>query len=163
MSKSLKMARGDLYINRSTGASETVTGPQKASQDLAETLLTPTKPFYESRAYIAFRKYSPYGFDLATVQIPYLYSGVLGNVIVTKKVAEAVERLQSFQRSDAYATDDERIDTIDDIQVTQLSPNDFYFMLQVKLESSAVVSADIVPVDLTHQIPKRNFGTLGTP
>jgi hypothetical protein len=163
MSKTLKMARGDLYINPNTGFSETVEGPQKASQDLAEILLTPSKPSYESRAFVAFRKYTPYGFDLATIQVPYLYSGVLGKGIVTKKVAEAVNRLQSMQRSDLHSTDDERIDAIDDIDVTQLSANDFYFLLKVKLESAAVVAADILPVDLTHQMPKRNFGTLGTP
>jgi hypothetical protein len=84
MSKTLKMARGDIFISPNTGFSETIEGPQKASQDLAEILLTPSKPTYESRAYIAFRKYTAYGFDLATVQIPYLYSGVLGKGIVTK-------------------------------------------------------------------------------
>lgn len=138
MSKTLRMADGDIYIN-SAGRAEEIEGPDKTAQDLAEILMTPLDSL---RAY---------GSELADLNIPQPVSLFAGKALISKKVDEAVQRLKRLQEQDPYAGPDERIDKINRMVVEQIESRDFIFWVNVLLQDKNVVGDRILAVSLRHQ------------
>ena len=150
------MYNGDLFIDVSTGKSQTLTGPEKCSQDLGEVLLTLLIPEKESRSYTAFSR--DYGSELPYIQTPMQFSGVVGIPIISKKIAEAVSRLQQSQKRDPNSTPDERIDSITRLAVEQRGTNDFLFFLEVVLEGGTALQIQkMSPTHLDHLLIRTGF------
>lgn len=138
MSKTIRMADGDIFIN-SAGRSEEIEGPDKAAQDIAEVLMTPLDSL---RAY---------GSELAALSIPQPVSVFAGKALISKKVDEAIQRLKRLQEQDPYAGRDERIDKINRLVVEEIEARDFIFWANVLLQDKTVVGNRILAVSLRHQ------------
>lgn len=136
------MADGDLFIN-SAGRAETIEGANKASQDIAESLLTPLDA---SRAF---------GSELADLNVPQPVRNFAGRGIISKKVDEAIQRLIRLQNTDTQSTADERIEKINRIIVNQINSTDFVFWVSVLLEDRSVLSDQLLGVSLRHQSTAR--------
>lgn len=138
MSTTLRMADGDILIN-SAGRAEVLTGANKASQDIAEILLTPLDGLRD------------YGSELQDLNVPEPVRIFAGKALITKKVDEAVQRLIRFQQKDTESTAAERIDRINRIVVEQISSTDFVFWVSVMLEDDTVLTDQLLGVSLRHQ------------
>jgi hypothetical protein len=138
MSTTIRMADGDLYIN-SAGRAETITGADKAAQDLAEVFMTPLDGLRD------------YGSELASLDIPPQISVFAGKALLSKKVDEAVQRLKRKQEADSYVTDDELIESINRLVIDQFGPGDFVFWVSVLLRDQTVSNDQVLAVSLRHQ------------
>lgn len=138
MSTTIRMADGDLFIN-SAGRAETISGADKASQDTAESLLTPLDGLRD------------FGSELADLNVPEPVRVFAGRAIISKKVDEAIQRLIRLQNSDTQSTADERIEKINRIIVNQINGTDFVFWVSLLLEDQTVLSDQLLGVSLRHQ------------
>lgn len=144
MSTTLRMADGDLFIN-SAGRAETVTGANKAAQDIAEVLLTPLDGLRD------------YGSELQDLNVPEPVRIFAGRALISKKVDEAIQRLIRFQQRDTQSTADERISRINRLIVEQINASDFVFWVSTMLEDETVLTEQLLGVSLRHQESAR-FG-----
>lgn len=138
MSTTIRMADGDLFIN-SAGRAETISGADKASQDTAESLLTPLDALRD------------FGSELADLNVPEPVRVFAGRAIISKKVDEAIQRLIRLQGNDTQSTADERIEKINRIIVNQINGTDFVFWVSLLLEDQTVLSDQLLGVSLRHQ------------
>lgn len=138
MSTTLRMADGDIYIN-SAGRAELVDDANKAAQDIAETLLTPLDGLRD------------YGSELADLNVPEPVRTFAGKALISKKVDEAVRRLQRSQSNDSQSTAAERIKEVQRIVVDQINSTDFVFWISVVLEDDTIVADQLLGVSLRHQ------------
>lgn len=132
------MEDGDIYLN-SAGRGETISGADKASQDIAEVLLTPLDALRD------------FGSELADLNVPEPVRVFAGRALISKKVDEAVQRLKRLQQTDTQSTADERIDKINRIIVEQINSTDFVFWVSLLLEDETVLSDQLLGVSLRHQ------------
>jgi len=147
MSRTIRMADGDIFIN-SAGRSETVEGPHKAAQDIAECLMTP------------WDKERDWGSELADLNIPEPVSVFAGKQLVSKKVDEAIQRLRRYQALDPYAGPDELIEKIMKLQVDSLGQGTYVFWVSCMLEDEKITSDTILAVSLRHQESARYNRTI---
>lgn len=138
MSTTIRMADGDIYIN-SAGRAETITGTNKATQDIAEVLMTPLDGLRD------------YGSELASLDIPPQVSLFAGKSLLSKKIDEAIQRLKRKQEADPYITDDELIETINRLKIDQFNTGDFLFWVSVLTRSQTTTGDQILAVSLRHQ------------
>jgi phage baseplate assembly protein W len=138
MSTTIRMADGDLFIN-SAGRGETIDGADKASQDIAEILLTPLDALRD------------FGSELSSLNVPEPVRVFAGRALISKKVDEAVQRLKRLQQNDTESTAEERIDRINRIIVDQIASTDFVFWVSVLLEDRTVLADQLLGVSLRHQ------------
>lgn len=143
------MADGDIAISDSTGKPQLISGAAKASQDLAEILLTPLVPDVQNRSSVAFPK--DYGSELASLATPVQFGGLVGRPLVTAKISECVTRLQNLQKLNPQTTSDELIESISRLLVDAVNPTDFIFFLEVNLATGTTVElSKLTPVKLDH-------------
>lgn len=138
MSTTIRMADGDIYIN-SAGRAELVENADKAAQDIAETLLTPLDALRD------------YGSELADLNVPEPVRVFAGKALISKKVDEAVRRLQRAQSVDTRSTAAERIKEVQRIIVNQINGTDFVFWVSVVQEDDSIIADQLLGVSLRHQ------------
>ena len=156
------MRNGDLFIDSGTGKSQTITGPEKCSQDIGEVLLTLLIPEKSSRSYTAFGR--DYGSELPYIQAPMQFSGLVGRPLISKKIEESITRLKQFQHKDTQSTSDERIAKITQLNVQQRNTTDFIFNLVVELEGGTAVQLQkMSPASFDHLMIRTSFSDDRTP
>lgn len=138
MSTTIRMADGDIFIN-SAGRAELVENADKAAQDIAETLLTPLDALRD------------YGSELADLNVPEPVRVFAGKALISKKVDEAVRRLQRAQSVDTRSTAAERIKEVQRIIVNQINGTDFVFWVSVVQEDDSIIADQLLGVSLRHQ------------
>jgi len=138
MSTTLRVFDGDIFLN-SAGRSESISGADKATQDIAEVLMTPLDSARD------------YGSELADLNIPAAVEVFVGKSLVSRKIDEAIQRLKHLQEKDPYATDDETIDSINKLIVDSMGSGDFVFWVSVWLKNRQSTSDSILSVSLRHQ------------
>lgn len=150
------MNNGDIFIDASTGRPALVTGPEKSAQDIAEILLTLLVPEKYSRSYSYFPR--DYGSELAYIQTPIEFAGLVGKPLISKKIQESIARLQRYQKSDTTSTTDERINKIVGLDVNQVNTSDFTFLLEVMLEGGSPLElAKRSPTALNHLVLSSSY------
>jgi len=120
MSITLKMVDGDLATDIA-GRHINIQDEEKLAQDTAESLLNnfdPDFPTYFNGSQLYRIQQDPIPNNIVLVQER-----------IRTYVQEAVERLIDMQDLDPYATDEERIDTIDRIDVQQVGQLSYSFFL----------------------------------
>jgi hypothetical protein len=142
MSTTIRMADGDIFIN-SAGRAELIDGANKASQDIAETLLTPLDALRD------------FGSELADLNVPEPVRVFAGKALISKKVDEAVGRLQRAQETDTQSTAAERIKEVQRIVVKQINGTDFVFWVSVVQEDATIIADQLLGVSLRHQASAR--------
>lgn len=147
MSKTFQISNGDLFINPSTGAVREIVGPEKAFQDVAESLLT------------AFDPSRNFGSSLDAKDENSVIIGALGEGEVKLRIQDAIDRLILDQSNDPNITDDERIDKIEDITVDfQNDGTEILFLVTLSTvdKNKLEVGDKIVfsPTKLNHLLPK---------
>ena len=142
VSQTLRMKNGDLDFNRNTGRAELINGFEKASQDLADILLT------------VFDNERNYGSELADIEVASQFFDFITVGLVQQKISESVNRLIALQQQDAQSTADERIESITALRVRQPQGTDIVFFLAVKTETNDIVEKAMEvllrPVELDH-------------
>jgi hypothetical protein len=160
MSTTLKVSNGDLDINEVTGMPSLISGVDKCSQDVAEVLMIDRKQ--TNRSGRAFRR--AYGNELASLQTPMFFSGLVGKPLVARKVQEAIQSLIDMQDQDQNVTDDEHIDNIGRLMVEALDTTDFIYFVEVFVRSGSTVPpvSNLQEVKLNHQFALSG-GTVDVP
>lgn len=138
MSTTIRMFDGDILID-SAGRAQSITGTDKAAQDIAEVLMTPLDGLRD------------YGSELAGLNIPPIISVVAGKALISKKVDEAVQRLRRLQQQDPAVTNDELIESIDRLVIQQFNTGDFLFWVSVLTRDRSTTSQQVLSVSLRHQ------------
>jgi hypothetical protein len=151
MSTTLKMADGDLFIDVVTGRPKTIAGVEKCVQDVAEVLMTSLSQ--PGRAGRLFPR--AYGSELATLDGPSRFGGLLGRPLVARKVQEAINRLIDLQESDPYLTAAEHIVAIRRLIVEQFGATDYAYFVQVDVADSSATQtvSNLGAIALNHQFP----------
>jgi len=142
MTTTFRMADGDLFFDVN-GRLDAIGGAVKLSQDLAEVLLT------------EFDVDRDFGSELHLVETDPSFN--ISEQQVAAFVADAVERVQNFQRSNENTTRDEEIASIDQIEVNKNKQTEILFGLAVSTTEGATVASQTAirskPVSLRHQLP----------
>ena len=142
MTTTFRMADGDILFDVN-GRLETIDGVVKLSQDLAEVLLT------------EFDVDRDFGSELHLVETDPAFN--ISEQQVTSFVSDAVERVQSLQRSNENTTRDEEIAAIDQIEVFKNKQTEILFGLAVSTTGGQTVASQTAirskPVSLKHQLP----------
>lgn len=128
MSKTWKWKDGDITVDRNKGRAIFITGTEKASQDVAHSLMTLTDVL--RRIGCAITDLNQLGRQPG-----------LTKMVIQQEATDAVYRLQQWQLLDGTITDAERILGVDQIVVVQDSPVSFVFNMTV-----ATASSDKVPI-----------------
>lgn len=151
MSTTLKMADGDLFVDQVTGRPRAISGVEKCVQDVAEVLMTALNQ--SGRAGRLFPR--AYGSELATLDGPTRFSGILGKPLVARKVQEAINRLIDLQEQDPYLTGAEHIVAISRLIVEQFSTTDFAYFVQVDVADGRATDTvtNLGAIALNHQFP----------
>jgi hypothetical protein len=151
MSTTLKVSNGDLFIDSVLGQPQLIAGVEKCSQDIACVLMT---EYIQSTRH-ADSMPRAFGSELATLNTPVQYSGLIGRPMVQRKIQEAIQRLEDLQNKDPYITDDEKIKGITKLNVQQLSDGDFVYWLECEVQSGNTTPSvtNLTPVSLDHQFP----------
>ena len=173
MSQTLRVVDGDLFISPVSGRAEILDGPDKASQDIAEVLMT---PLAQPTAEAPDPPPSPdlmidllnaldlpardYGSELAFIDVPPQLSSALSKALIEKKVDEAIQRLRRLQQDDPLSTPDERIAGISKLVVVRVDTHSFAFFLEVALESSNFNPQRVILVSNRHQVSDGTFSVL---
>lgn len=131
MSTTLKISNGDIDIDSVLGQAKTIDGVVKCSQDIAAVLMTDMRQSNRSGQQLP----RAYGNELATLKTPLKYSGLIGKPLVSRKIQEAVQRLEDLQTKDPNITADEKIKTISKLIVEGLNSTDFIYWLEVQVSS----------------------------
>lgn len=151
MSTTLKISNGDIDIDQVTGAASVINGVDKCSQDVAEVLMIDRIQPKTSRSAAAFKR--SYGNELASLQAPTFFSGVVGKPLVAQKIQEAIQSLIELQDADPNIDDAEHIDHIGRLLVEQLDVTDYIYFLEVVVRSGGTVPTvtNLSAVKLEHQ------------
>jgi hypothetical protein len=140
MSETLAVADGDLEIN-AAGSGFLITGRDKMSQDVAESLLN------------EFDDDTGLGGKLHTMVVP----GYGGKTLVVTEVQRILERLQRNQSKDASITPAERITSVVRIDAEQRSETDVAFQAHIQTaDNGSLVMTDALkfrPMRLAHTWP----------
>ncbi len=152
MSTTLKYANGDLFIDQVTGKARTVTDIEKCAQDIAQVLMT-NKKQPANRATKAFPM--AYGSELATIEQPTFFSGLIGKPMVARKIQEAVQSLMDLQDIDPNITDGEKIDHIGRLIVETYGPTDYLYFIECVVKAGATTPAvtNLQAIAVDHQFP----------
>lgn len=140
MSYTLAVADGDLDINAS-GSGILLSGRDKMSQDVAESLLSDYDPD------------NNLGGKLHSMVVP----GYSGKTLVVTEVQRIIDRLQRNQSKDPNITPDERITSVLSITADQLSETDIGFKARLQTaDNGSLVMTDSLkfrPMRLAHTWP----------
>lgn len=123
MSTTFALLDGDIELDQA-GRPILVSGRDKLDQDIAHSLLTPYDPSV------------PIGNRLVSDVLP----DTTGEAFVTREVSEAIQRLTELQADDASVTPDERIRSVEHLQVVPLDALKYAFVLQIRTEDGNTVS-----------------------
>jgi hypothetical protein len=156
MSITLKMMDGDLFFDRA-GQAVTVEGLEKASQDMAESLIN-NYDSEDSPHYNGSEFYKMIG-EAAQEQ------GDLGiSSRIERYATESIERLMDLQQVDPYVDDDELIEEIRTIYTEKEGPMSWMFIALCITSSEDVAPVGFV-ISLDQQLPgtitSEDFATLG--
>ena len=146
MSKTIRMADGDVFVN-SAGRGENIEGADKAAQDSAEILMTPLND-------------ADYGSELNDLDVPAPVSVFAGKALISKKVDEAIQRLIRYQQRDATLTDQEAIDSINKMVIESMGSGSYVFWVSLLLKDQTVTADRIIAVSLRHQESARFVETI---
>lgn len=149
MSTTIKISNGDIDIDEVTGGATLITGVNKCGQDSANVLMLNRKQ--TNRSGKLFRR--AYGNELASLQTPTFFSGVIGKPLVAQKIQEAVQSLIDLQDVDPNITDDEHIDHIGKLMVESLDVTDYIYFVELIVRSGNTSPAvsNLEAVKLDHQ------------
>lgn len=123
MSKTIKMANGDFFVNESTGKLGYIDGPGKLAQDLIEEFLTE----YDSQTNSGTRIRQ------------------MSNIsLVRQEIAETVDRLRERQKKNKAISPREQIDEITQLVVKTYDGTDVVFMVEVSTVAKDTVQAMLI-------------------
>lgn len=148
MSTTIKISDGDIDINNVTGKATLVRDSAKCSQDVANVMMLD-----RSQPNVPFKR--AYGNELASLQNPVFFSGLVGKPLVGQKIQEAIQSLMDFQDADPNITPSEHIDHINRLTVDQFGVTDFIFYVEVAVKSGDTIPpvSNIEAVRLNQQFP----------
>lgn len=144
MSVTLKMAAGDLVLT-SAGRFQSISGLEKATQDVAETYLTnydPDDPPWHSTGSEFFL------IDENT----YAYNTIGIRAIIERMAHDALERLMDAQQDDPEVDDEELIEEISFLNVWQIGALSWAFYSHCTTSSEEKVETGF-DMDLSQQLP----------
>jgi hypothetical protein len=134
--RTLKAASGDLFISESTGRFKLIENEEKLSQDIAEALLT---GFEAAR-----------NFGNRLINFVSFIPGVVPN-----ELADAVSRLRKYQERQQDMPAEEKISSVNAIDVVQVE-TELYYFIEVsndnKLGFGKLLDKGIL-TDLSHLLP----------
>ncbi len=150
MSTTLKISNGDLFIDESFGAPTTLSGVEKLSQDIAESLL------------INFDPERRFGNTLNSSSSRQSIIGQISKIDARERIEAAIDRLRRLQSEDDQIEDDEQIVEIVSIDIDVLeNGTEIRFLLVVATVSKKEVSASgtipLQAVKLDHVTPPDIF------
>lgn len=144
MSTTLKMAAGDLVL-LSTGQFQSVSGIEKATQDVGETLLNNYDPLDPP--------YHPTGSEFYMIdQNVYAYNAMGIENMIHAMADSALQRLMDEQADDPYVDDDELITEIRSINVWSIGDLSYAFYAACVTDSDENVNLGF-DIDLSQQLP----------
>lgn len=144
MSVTLKKADGDILIQGSNGRPSLIGGVEKLSQDLADCLMITYDPARD------------FGQELDTligVSSRHAFVNAINAATVRQRVEEAIQRLQSLQRSRPdQISDFESIERIKDIKVYPQGKTGYVFFVEVTPVAGPDVDQQKFTIRLGHQL-----------
>lgn len=144
MSSTLKMAAGDLVL-LSTGQFQEISGIEKATQDVAETLLNNYDPFDPP--------WHPTGSEFYVIDSNVYAYNAMGMESMIHAMADAsIQRLMDQQADDPYVDDDERIVQIKAINVWSIGDLSYAFYAACTTDSEEDLDLGF-DMDLSQQLP----------
>ena len=139
MSRTLRKADGDLYINRETGRPEFVTGPSKVDQELADLYLT------------RYDQERDWGSELQLQDFQSIMMDQLKAALFLR-VQQANQRLINKQRQDSALSESEKINGVGGVEVyvdRSTQTGLFVSVITVGTEALAkVIGLDFKPTSL---------------
>lgn len=144
MSITLKKADGDIVISESNGRPYYVSGVEKLTQEVADSLMTIYDPEYD------------FGHELDTAignnkRLSFL--NVINATYIRNRVEEAIARLKDLQKSRPDQIDDyEAVDEIVDLKVYPMGKTGYAFIVQVAPLAGPNVAPQSFSVKLSHQL-----------
>lgn len=144
MSYTIKCDDGDM-IMESTGRYRAVFGREKCAQDIAESLLNN----YDEQFTMYYNGSTLYKVD----QHPNLIGAIGAEEFIRTSVSDSIARLQDAQDNDDYVSEDEKIDHIAHLTVTQIGMMSYTFDLRAITESTEQVVVDDFTISLAQQLP----------
>lgn len=143
MSTTLKMVDGDLAVD-SGGRHLSISGAEKVSQDIAESLLNNYDPefpsYFNGSTLFAINEDPTANNDLGIQQA------------IHTAVEESISRLQGLQDLDPYVDDAERIDDILDLDVRKHGSTTWSFFLLTQVDTEEQIPTNFT-VSLLNQLP----------
>lgn len=142
MTTTLRVSNGDLEVNESRGIINTVSGIEKAGQDVARHLLSEFDVYFQEGNQLI---------DDGTGTVD--TSVLLNEILVNQFLTEAINRLIIKQQS---ANDDDRITRVNQIKTRKVGLTTMAFMVEVLFSSGQIATivdkVDIKPTQLDHII-----------
>lgn len=134
--KTFKVSSGDLYIDEPTGRFKLIEKEEKLSQDMAEALLTG----YETARNFGNRLITFKNFISA---------------MVSSELYDAVNRLQKYQEKQQNMPVEEKISTINAIEVVSVETDTFFYVevSNSNSQSFGKLLDRTIKTDLSHLLP----------
>lgn len=156
MSWTLKKEDGDILVENSTGQVRRIFNEEKATQDVADVLMTdldPERKFGSNLSKIPGQSSGP------NILSPF------GNIRIQDECRNSIQRLIDIQNNDGNLSRGEAIEELYDIRVIKTNRTDYLFNLRVKLYEISEPRNFNFKMLLGHQLlssNKRNFSNFGS-
>ena len=150
MSTTLQISNGDLFIDRSTGTTQSISGTSKLAQDIAEALL------------VNFDLERNFGNTMNVDGIQPSIIGQVSEVDVRERIESAIDRLKNKQAEDDQLDPTEELVNIERLDIELLNGNtEVRFLLEVSTAKRERVNVGdtltLKPTQLKHVNPPGTF------